>query len=120
MNGGLSLIGAILSLLGGASYNRFRDRKTRKLNKKRNSEDGHHFRSEEVEEVYHAVIENRGNSLEESIGSIILFDKCSVSQAKAILVMHELKYRKIPYDPYQVYCLSGYQYEIDAKNGFYK
>lgn len=120
MNGGLSLIGAILSLIGGASYNRFRDRKTRKLNKKRNNENRRHSQSEEVSEIYHAVIKNHGNSLGESIGSVIFLDKCSVSQAKATLVMHELKYRKIPYDPYQIYCLSGYQYETDAKNGFYK
>ena len=92
----------------------------KKLNKKRNNENRRHSQSEEVSEIYHAVIKNHGNSLCESIGSVILLDKCSVSQAKATLVMHELKYRKISYDPYQVYCLSGYQYETDAKNGFYK
>ena len=122
MNGGLALIGALLSFCGAKSYNKIinhkRDVMVQKCEKRYRS----HTFSKEVDKVFDDVVLNRHgkNSLGETTLGIHVYKGFSLAHSEAICVIHELIYREIAYDPFQVYDRSGYQRELDEKTKFYK
>ena len=120
MNGGFDLIKGILCLGGAATYNAARDHKTNKLVAKRNARYYAHPFSNKVHEVYNDVMlkHHQVNSLGETTWGVAALKGFSISHAQAMVVIHELIYREIKYDPYQVYEESGYQQELDRGNEF--